>query len=271
MHNNFNVKITRPLNLGQLKSINILLNTLYLNFKTTIMSNLLLSILFVLSILGTSQKALAVKNESNKPVYNGISYHDTVTALSEQKIPGRLQCEFYDLGGEGVAYHDTDNKNSGSGALNKGPGYYFNFRINEAVDISFTKYHDSIDNSIYSLVKPEIDQLYLGWTEPGEWTRYTVNVLETGDYKIGAMYTSNRGGAVRFVVDEADSTDLLKIPSTFNEKEPIKWRNWHHWNYVDSLGILHLEKGKRVLKLEIAELGNFNFDYFNFEKITSKK
>jgi hypothetical protein len=231
------------------------------------MSNLLLSFFIVLTIFCSSLRAEAGKNKSNKFSYKGVPYRDTVTALSEQQIPGKLQCEFYDIGGEGITFHDTDDKNSGSGALNKGPGYYFNFRINEAVDISFTKYHDSIDNSIYSLVQPKIDQLYLGWTEPGEWTSYTVNVLEDGNYKIGVMYTSNRGGAVRFVVDGADSTALLKIPTTFNEKETIKWRNWHHWNYADSIGVIHLKKGKRVLKLEISEQGNFNFDYFSFEKI----
>jgi hypothetical protein len=231
------------------------------------MSKLILSIFIVLTVLSFSLKTQAGENKSDKLAYAGIPYRDTVTALSEQQIPGKLQCEFYDIGGEGITFHDTDNSNSGSGALNKGPGYYFNFRINEAVDISFTKYHDSIDNSIYSLVQPKIDQLYLGWTEPGEWTCYTVNVLEDGDYKVGVMYTSNRGGAVRFVVDGADSTALMNIPSTFNEKEPIKWRNWHHWNYVDSLTVMHLKKGKRIFKLDIAEKGNFNFDFFNFEKI----
>jgi hypothetical protein len=234
------------------------------------MSKFFLSFLTILLFFLLGINALALNNESGQPTYNGTPYLDTVTALTVQQIPGRLQCEFYDLGGEGIAYHDTDNKNSGSGALNKGPGYYFNFRIDEAVDISFTKYHDSIDNSVYSMVQPQLDQLYLGWTEPGEWTSYTVDVTETGDYKVGVMYTSNRGGSIRFVVDGADSTGLFNIPTTFNEKDPLQWRNWHHWNYVDSLGMVHLEKGKRVIKLEIAELGNFNFDYFSFEKIGDK-
>jgi hypothetical protein len=234
------------------------------------MSNLQLFFLIFLTIFGFYTKAEALDKKTDIPGYSGTPYLDTVTALSVQQIPGRLQCEFFDLGGEGVAYHDTDDKNSGSGSLNKGPGYYFNFRINEAVDISFTKFHDSIDNSMYTIVQPKIDQLYLGWTEPGEWTRYTVNVLEDGDYKVGVMYTSNRGGAIRFFVDNTDSTAFLDIPSTFNEKDPLKWRNWHHWNYVDSLTVMHLEKGKRILKLDIAQLGNFNFDYFNFEKIKGK-
>ena len=25
-----------------------------------------------------------------------------------QEVPGKIQCEFYDLGGEGIAYHDAE-------------------------------------------------------------------------------------------------------------------------------------------------------------------
>jgi hypothetical protein len=50
--------------------------------------------------------------------YGGTPYADSVYKNSAQIIPGRLQCEYYDLGGEGVAYHDNDSINSGSGHLN---------------------------------------------------------------------------------------------------------------------------------------------------------
>ena len=49
--------------------------------------------------------------------YRGKPFHDSVYDGGAQKIPGRVQCAYYDLGGEGVAYHDTDAKNHGSGAL----------------------------------------------------------------------------------------------------------------------------------------------------------
>ena len=32
-------------------------------------------------------------------------------AEGPQQIPGRVECAYYDLGGEGVAYHDTDPTN----------------------------------------------------------------------------------------------------------------------------------------------------------------
>lgn len=50
------------------------------------------------------------------------------------------------------------------------------FRMDEGVDISYTKFHDQIDNSPYDLVQPPENQLYVGWTEPGEWFNVTVQV-----------------------------------------------------------------------------------------------
>jgi hypothetical protein len=60
----------------------------------------------------------------------GTPYADFVYKKGAQIIPGRLQCEYYDVGGEGIAYHDNDSTNSGSGHLNPSDGSYLNeFRI----------------------------------------------------------------------------------------------------------------------------------------------
>ena len=53
--------------------------------------------------------------------------------------------------------------------------------MDEGVDISYTKFHDQIDNSPYDLVQPLENQLYVGWTEPGEWFNLTVEVAQAGD------------------------------------------------------------------------------------------
>ena len=82
--------------------------------------------------------------------YKGLPYHDTRYRGGPQKIPGRILCAYYDLGGEGVAYHDSDPRNHGSGELNPADGSYLNeFRIHEGVDTSFTKFNrkpDPIDD-----------------------------------------------------------------------------------------------------------------------------
>jgi hypothetical protein len=82
-------------------------------------------------------------------------------------VPGRVMCAYYDVGGEGVAYHDSDAKNHGSGTLNPAGGTYLNqFRMNEGVDTSYAKFHDQIDNHPYNLVLPPENLFCVGWVEP---------------------------------------------------------------------------------------------------------
>src|SRR5690349_17471960 len=56
--------------------------------------------------------------------YHGRSFQDSVYQGGPQAIPGRVQCAYYDFGGEGVAYHDADAINHGSGELNRANGDY---------------------------------------------------------------------------------------------------------------------------------------------------
>jgi hypothetical protein len=177
-----------------------------------------------------------------------------------------VQCAYYDRGGEGVAYHDSDSNNSGSGALNPADGTYLNqFRINESVDISYTKFHDHIDDSPYDLVRPPENQLYVGWTEPGEWFNITVDVAQAGTYSADFLYTSNRGGTISLDVDGKSATPPLTVPSTFNASDPIAWRQWHHWNIQPNFVSLRLPEGKSVLTIHILTAGNMNLAYFDFK------
>jgi hypothetical protein len=182
-----------------------------------------------------------------------------------QQIPGKVECEFYNTGGEGIAYHDADSVNNGSGKLNPANGTYLNeFRMHEGVDISYTKAHD-IDNNPYSKVPPQMDQLYVGWTVPGEWINYTVKVGRTGDYIVGLMYTANGDGGISLGLDGKDISGSVKVPSTHNDRDTIKWRQWHHWNRIDSLTKVKLNKGVHVLTLHVVANGNMNFDYLEFK------
>src|SRR6202158_5107723 len=104
--------------------------------------------------------------------YKGFPYQDNHYSGGPQKIPGKVLCAYYDLGGEGVAYHDTDPQNHGSGELNPADGTYLNeFRIHEGVDTSYTKFYRKptvIDDNPFDKVVPPRDMLYVGWTEPRE-------------------------------------------------------------------------------------------------------
>jgi|WetSurSiteA1Bulk_404760.scaffolds.fasta_scaffold00771_2 hypothetical protein len=184
-----------------------------------------------------------------------------------QLIPGRVQCEFYDTGGEGISYHDMDSVNNGSGKLNPANGDFLNeFRMQEGVDISYTKINGTDDNP-FNDVMPEMKQLYVGWTVPGEWIRYTVDVQESGNYKIALMYTANGDGEIEVITDDSTSTGLMKVMSTHKDADTVAWRQWHHWNRTDELGSIMLKKGVQVITLKTIGNGNMNYDYLEFSRL----
>jgi hypothetical protein len=209
------------------------------------------------------------QSKSKLNAYNGIPFNDSRYYTGAQTIPGKLQCEYYNFGGEGVAFHDTDSINSGSGKLNPADGSYLHeFRMNEAVDISYTKFQDpAVDNNPFNFVEPEKDQLYVGWTKPGEWTKYTVNITKTGVYQLGIMFTSNKGGKISISVNDKDVTGPITIPSTFVAADIVAWRQWHHWNYLKKLAFIEMKKGLQTITIHTVESGDMNYDYINFELV----
>ena len=195
-----------------------------------------------------------------------ISKSYTCKPWQTQTIPGKIECEWYDKGGEGIAYHDADSINNGSGKLNPINGNPLNeFRIHEGVDISYTK-RSGIDDNPYGKVNPVMNQLYVGWTRPGEWINYTVQIKETGTYRVALMYTANGDGVIALDVDNKQLAAQLKIPSTHNDADTVAWRQWHHWNKLDLLTSIHLIKGVHLVTLHVVEHGNMNFDYLEFIK-----
>ena len=196
--------------------------------------------------------------------YLGRPYKDEKWPGGPQAIPGKVFCAYYDLGGEGVAYHDSVEKNQGSGMLNPANGTYLNeFRINESVDTSYTK-PGGIDDSPYNLYQPQIGMLYVGWTTPGEWVSYTVDVKTAGEYSANLLYTSNQGGAISLSVDGEDRTGAIPITTTYNEDDATAWRQWHHWKKADGIASLTLEQGVHVLTLHTVENGQMNYAWLEF-------
>jgi hypothetical protein len=226
--------------------------------------SLSLAIVSLVSVVITS-----CQYAKNNNSYKGKPFSDSVYKGGAQSIPGRLQCEYFDFGGEGVAFHDNDTVNSGSGHLNPADGSYLHeFRINEAVDISYTKFQDPpIDNTIYNYVETEKDQLYVGWTKPGEWVKYTVNVTKAGTYQLGIMYTSNKNGKISISVNDKDATGQILIPSTFVAADTVAWRQWHHWNYLRNMATVKMKSGLQTITLHTAAVGDMNYDYINFELV----
>lgn len=197
--------------------------------------------------------------------YTGKPFEDTKYKDGAQVIPGRIYCAYYDFGGEGVAYHDTDKENHGSGELNPLNGTYLHvFRIAEGVDISYTKSSNETDNSPYNFVEPPMDIHYVGWTVPGEWVKYTVHVKKAGKYQVDLMYTSNQGGEISLSINDKDATGPLVVQSTYHKDDPVDWRQWHHWNKMDHITEIELQEGTQVLTLHTIGKGQMNYMWLDF-------
>ena len=212
---------------------------------------------------------LLIALTSCTPIYKGMNAGKPWQNKMQQ-IPGRVECEFYNEGGEGIAYHDSDSINNGSGKLNPANGTFLNeFRMKEGVDISYTKSHD-IDNNPYNKVPRDMDQLYVGWTKPGEWINYTVKVNESRNYQVGLMYTANGDGAISLDLDGKAITGPLKVTSTHDDRDTVAWRQWHHWNILRNAVGLDLPAGRNVLTVHILTSGQMNLAYFDFRPAAGK-
>ena len=197
--------------------------------------------------------------------YKGEPFVDAAHTAGPQVIPGKLECSLYDLGGEGVAYHDFETENRGNGGLNlqalhqrpHATAYDWEFRKAEGVDISYAK--DFADfNHTNNYYIPEINQFYIGWTEDNEWLNYTVEVKVAATYKIDALY-ANVNSTITFDVDQ-------KLSSTC--RLPLNTGNFHSWNKAEIGTITFTEAGLHLLTFHYNK-GN-NFAYFEFTLVEKK-
>jgi hypothetical protein len=181
-----------------------------------------------------------------------------------QVIPGRLECAFFDCGGEGTAYHDTTPINILSGVLNQqrrhqrphATSYEWNFRRDEGVDISFTK--DWADLNHANFFDVGANQFYIGGTEDGEWCQYTVEVKQAGSYKIIAVYGNvSNGRQIQFSLNHKLACEC---------KVPLVTGSMHKWNKAEVGAITFPEAGHQLLALHYGR--GFNLAYFEFEPLT---
>ena len=189
--------------------------------------------------------------------YHGKPFKDSRYKAGAQIIPGRVELAYYDLGGEGVAYHDTTPENEGaqlnhtSGHWRPGVSKYIAFfREHEGVDISYTK--DWADFNHPNKVDPKVNQLYIGWEADGEWTNYTVNVQKAGRYRIITVY------------GYADNKSELWLNSqkAVSLKLPEDTGNWHYWTQATVGEIVIPKSGLNLLTLKYN--AGANLAYLDF-------
>ncbi len=240
--------------------------------RRTILTLVLAAVLATAPMRGVEAQGTAparAQTQDGAPTWNykGTPFTDRVRPTGPQQVPGIVYCAYYDRGGEGIAYHDSDAKNNGSGALNPADGSYLHeFRKDEGVDISYTKTKDDTDTSQYNKVRPDPNLLYVGWTEPGEWFNVTVDVKEAGRYTINLLYTSNRGGSISLDRNGRALTNAVEVPTTFDAGDPIAWRQWHHWNLLKDAASFELPAGVSVLTVHTLTGGNMNYATITFRR-----
>lgn len=140
-------------------------------------------------------------------------------------VPGRIQAEYFDNGGSGVAYIDSTSGNTG-GVTSRGG------------DVDLETSSDGTPN--------------VGWIADGEWLQYTVNVTAAGAYVLSARVASEASsGLFDVYVDGSLVVDDAAVPYT---------GNWQTWTSVSRN--VTLAAGQRKIRF-VAQRGGFNLNHLD--------
>ena len=178
--------------------------------------------------------AKATDNQNAATTSSAVSI--TVTGVVTQSpyggtvrsIPGKIEAEHYDLGGQNVAYNDLSAGNSGT-ALRT-----------DDVDI---------ENSTDTGTGQNI-----GWIQAGEWLEYTVNVTTAGSYSLVARVAATAVGKTFHVeMDGSNVSGTITVPNT---------TGWQIWQSV-TVTTTSLSAGQKIMRI-YADAGDFNVNYLEF-------
>ncbi len=137
---------------------------------------------------------------------------DPQDPYADQSIPGKIEAEYYDIGADGVAYHDSDATNAGGQLRNDG------------VDIGS-------------------NPTAVGWTVHGEWLEYTVNVTP-GTYTVNARVASDlsSAGAIKVSLQNTELANF-DVPNT---------GGWNAWQVMSQSGVTVDQSGTAILRVDIS-------------------
>jgi len=183
---------------------------------------------------GIHKVAIAFTNDYYNPPSDRNLFVDSIFITSSTQlpyrgtlsvIPGTIQAEDFDTGGEGVAYRDLDASNNGG-----------RYRPSEGVDIETTTDTGGGYN--------------VGWMEAGEWLQYTVNVATAGTYDLDVRVAANgNGGTFHIEFNGVNKTGSMTIPNT---------GGWQVWRTIRKTGI-NLGAGLQVMKIVLDADGPISF------------
>ena len=170
-----------------------------------------------------------------------------------QAIPGTIHAVDYDIapaGANGItfSYHGDAKKTD----IRKSP---------DSIGLAgFGQGHVSTTG------QPEApNQVYVGWTQPDEWLKYTVHVTESGTYVIGGKFAAgDKGATLTFSFTPQLTTGELEIPTTAGFQPGVEV--YHVWEKLDHLGEITLPAGTYVMTVKIGKVAGLNLEAFTFAK-----
>ena len=144
-------------------------------------------------------------------------------------MPGTVQAENYDTGGQGTAYNVTSVNGSGNGYRSDG------------VDLEATTDTGGGDD--------------LGWTAAGQWFKYTVNVATAGTYTVGLRLAAPAAVTDGLHIASSAGTNLsgnVNVPAT---------GGYQTWTTVTAT--VTLPAGTQTLTVDQDNAG-WNVNYLTF-------
>jgi beta-glucosidase-like glycosyl hydrolase len=150
-------------------------------------------------------------------------------------VPGTVQAANYDTGGQGVAYNVTSTNGTANSYRSDG------------VDLEATA--DTLDTTAAGGADD------MGWTTPGQWFNYTVNVATAGTYSVGFRVSSPYGLTDALHIANSSGTNLsgsVAVPNT---------GGYETWTTVTAN--VTLPAGQQTLRVAQDDNG-FNFHYLTF-------
>ena len=151
-------------------------------------------------------------------------------------VPGRIEAENYDLGGEGIAYHDVDANNIGLA-----------YRSDEGVDI------EGAAGGGFDVY----------WIVAGEWLEYTFSVAEPGYYNFIPYVATVPGfGNFTLSIDNVDVSGRRNVYGT---------GGWQFWTPI-SVEAVPLDAGTHIMRFDFKSDTDqngwlFSLNYIDVEKV----
>jgi len=148
-------------------------------------------------------------------------------------IPGIIQAEDFDKGGEGFTFHDKDSNDEGDA----------NYRS---------------DNEGLDLVKGN-NGTAIGYTSKDEWTEYSVNVTEPGEYSFEATCSNGSSSNGGFKISLVKGTSVTQIGTV----KVTSTGGWSTYKVMKGNLTKNLAEGEQILRFTITD-ANCNIDKVKF-------